>query len=536
MMNRLLTILIFSFWSLAIHSQEPGDLVMGTVTFVSSDKVYVKFNSTKDIIEGDTLIVSNPNGFQPCLIVQNKSSNSVVCNTIFKCELQQKDLVFFRVPLIETNEPGEVDEDVTQDARNELMENLKPVQRNRQSFINKQRINSRVSVASYSNFSQQDESLHRMMYRINFNGSNISNSRISLEANVNYRHHLSDVSTTSSRLDGVFRFYNAAIKYEKNNDYTVWLGRKINPYISNLGAIDGLQIQKQFQRIYIGIISGFRPDFQDYGLNFDLFENGIYVGYKKRKLKNSSQTTLGILEQRNSGSIDRRFLYFQHSSTFNRKINLFASFDADIYKKLNGISETSLRLTNLYINARYRFNKKINLSLSYDNRKNVIYYETYKSDIDRFLDDEARQGVRARLNIKPIKFVNIGISYSYRFQLSSINKSNNFNMYLNWSRLPGIGGSASINFNFNKTNYLDGKIYAFRHYRDLISGKLSAELYFRYVDYTYLTFETKSTQEIFGSNLSYRFNRNFALYLFGEITMDNNRNLYRINTKVINRF
>lgn len=524
------------FWSLAIHSQEPGDLVMGTVTFVSSDKVYVKFNSTKDIIEGDTLIVSNPNGFQPCLIVQNKSSSSVVCNSIFECELQQKDLVFFRVPLIEINEPKEVDEDVTQAARNELLENQKPIPTSRESLINKQRINSRVSVASYSNFSQQDESLHRMMYRFNFNGSNISNSRISLEANINYRHHLSEVSTTSSRLDGVFRFYNAAIKYEKKNDYSAWLGRKINPYISNLGAIDGLQIQKHFQNVYIGIISGFRPDYLDYGLNFDLFENGIYVGYKNRKVNNSSQTTLGILEQRNSGSIDRRFLYFQHSSTFNRKINLFASFDADLFKKINGISETSLRLTNLYINARYRFSKKINLSLAYDNRKNVIYYETYKNELDRLLDDEARQGIRARLNIKPIKFVNLGFSYSYRYQSSSINRSDNINIYANYSRLPGIGGSASINFNYNKNNYLNGKIYAIRHYRDLINGKLGADIYFRYVDYTYLTFETKTSQEIIGLNLSYRFNRKLALYFFGEITFDEQRKLYRLNTKAINRF
>ena len=95
--------------------------------------------------------------------------------------------------------------------------------------------------------------------------------------------------------------------------------------------------------------------FFDYGFNADLLQYGGYIGTATINENLYTQTTLGFVEQRNGNATDRRYGYFQHSSTFFRKLNLFSSLEVDLYSKLNDVETTEVRLTNLYTSARYRF-------------------------------------------------------------------------------------------------------------------------------------------------------------------------------------
>ena len=65
-----------------------------------------------------------------------------------------------------------------------------------------------------------------------------------------------------------------------------------------------------------------------------------------------------------------------------KKLNLFTSLELDLYNKVNDTVNNDVRLTNLYASARYRFSRKFDLTLSYDSRKRILYYETFKSDKD----------------------------------------------------------------------------------------------------------------------------------------------------------
>ena len=103
-------------------------------------------------------------------------------------------------------------------------------------------------------------------------------------------------------------------------------------------------------------------------------------------------------------SVDRRYTYFQHSSTIGQKLTIFSSFELDLYNKVNADSMGPIRLTNLYVSLGYQIAKWIDLNVSYDSRKQIIYYETLKTEIERILDnDEARQGIRYRLNLRPVE-------------------------------------------------------------------------------------------------------------------------------------
>lgn len=221
-----------------------------------------------------------------------------------------------------------------------------------------------------------------------------------------------------------------------------------------------------------------------------------------------------------------------------KKLNVFSSVELDIYNKVNDTINNDIRLTNLYVSARYRFNRKMDLTLSYDSRKRIIYYETFKTEIERILDDDiARQGVRIRVNLKPVKYFRIGGSYSKRFQSDQQNKSDNLYGYVTYSKLPGIGGSVTVNYNNNKSNYLTSNIASVNYSKYFLKNKLNTIFYYRYSDFNYFSRNIDPyNQSYYGTSLSINITRKFMLGLSGEYSNSKQENNYRIYTKIIKRF
>jgi hypothetical protein len=285
--------------------------------------------------------------------------------------------------------------------------------------------------------------------------------------------------------------------------------------------------------MYVGIIGGFRPDFSDYGFNSNLLQYGGYVGVETDTKDFYSQTSLGAVEQTNSGATDRRYIFLQHYSTIASKLNLFSSAELDIF----GNSGNNTRLTNLYLSARYRFSRAANLMISYDSRKRILYYETYQTEIERLLDDDlARQGIRARLNVRPLKVIWAGISYSSRFQNDSENKSENIYGYITLTKIPKVGGRLNISYNMNSSNYLTSNIFSIRHSRELVKSKLSGEFYYRLANYSYENRDIEYKHNYIGASLSYRISRTWQFSLSGELSQFEEDNSYRFYTRLTKRF
>jgi len=354
---------------------------------------------------------------------------------------------------------------------------------------------------------------------------------------MNYRQILDAGETSSLQNNSILRIYNFGIRYDAAPTLSLTLGRNINPKISSLGAIDGLQVEKYFGKKYVGAIVGFRPDIFDYGFNANLLQYGGFIGTMTNSENFYSQTTLGFIEQQNSGEIDRRFAYFQHNSTISKNLNIFSSLELDLFSKLNGVVSNEIRLTNLYVSARYRFSRKFNMMLSYDSRKRILYYETFQTEIERFLDDDiARQGLRTRINLRPFKNIFAGASYSKRFQSNSENKSDNIYGYLTLSKIPNIGGRVTVSYNRNESNYLKSNIGSLRYYRGFFDGRLNTDIYYRFVHYDYVNSLDPISQHYMGTDVSYNFTRKLLGSISCEFTTYNEENNYRIFTRLIQRF
>lgn len=517
------------------------DIEKGTVSYVSSQNVYVKFASTKSINIGDTLFVKKGAEFIPALHVNNKSSVSCVCSKFIADTIRVTDEIFAKTMREEPKQEEKV-KDGSDKEKSSVSDKSKQqsVRKEDDAVVRKktiQKIRARLSAASYSTLSDRGDRT-RMRYAFSMQGNNIQNSKFSTDVYVTFRHTLNEWDAVKANLNDALKIYSLAVKYDIDESSSVTLGRKINAKISSLGAVDGIQYERGIGGSFLaGVIAGARPDMLDYSINTNLVQAGLYIGQVSGKNKRPQQSTLGIIEQRNKSAVDRRFIYFQHSNDLLKNLNFFSSGEMDLYEKINNETRNKLSLTNLFVSLRYRFSKKFNASISYDNRRNIIYYESYKSYIDQLIDNETRQGFRAGMNFHPLAFIMWGINASWRFQKDNANESKNVNSYLNFNRIPVIKASFSLTANYLKTSYINSRIYGVKLMKDIFKGKVNGEVYYRKVNYYYEYYGYSTKQNIVGASLSWQIMRPLSLYAFCEQTLDSQNNNYlMINTKIMYRF
>ena len=526
-----------------ITAQTQIDTVDGEVSYKTSQSIYVRFPSTKGISVGDTLFGSF-NGVNAALMtVKYLSSTSCVGIPLIDSLVIEKGIRITariksdRPPMaqvIETQEENPIAELVPDLVPQEDPDiTPEPVKKTRKT----ETLTGRLSAASYVNFSDRHEyDKQRMRYTFTMNAKNIGNTGLSAESYISFRHTINEWQDVKDHFGKAFKIYNLALQYSFKDNTNIWLGRKINFNISNVGAIDGLQAEKKWNKIFAGAFAGTRPDHLDYGFNADLLQFGAYVGHSADTKNGSLQSTLAMAEQRNGAMTDRRFAYFQHVNSTIKRFNLFTSFEFDLYTIENSLPKNTFNISSLYLSARYRATDRLSFFGSYDARKNIIYYETYKNFIDQLLEDETRQGFRFSFNYRPLKRVTLGSSAGYRFQKGKPQASKNMNSYLTVSGIPKVNMSATLSVVWIQSPYLNGLIYGLRASKDLIKGKLYTEAEYRAVKYAYTNIESNLKHSIVGLNLSWRLTRKFSLAVHyeGDIQQDVLSN--SIYTNIIQRF
>jgi hypothetical protein len=251
------------------------------------------------------------------------------------------------------------------------------------------------------------------------------------------------------------------------------------------------------------------------------------------------QTTLAFINQTNSWKTDRRFFYMQHVNSLVKNLTFFGSAEVDIFGKEFNILDSTYKtvstpkLTNLYLSLSYRFLRRLSMSLSYSARQNVIYYETYKTYLDRLLDNQTLQGYSLQVNYSLVNKLSIGATASYRFNKLDPKPTQNLYAYLTYSQIPGINTSVTVSTIMLKTGYLNGRIYSAGLSKDLASGKLYMGLTYRYVDYHYNNTEYIPTYQNMGEfSLTWRIIRKLALSVYYEGTFEKINQYHRIYAQV----
>lgn len=349
--------------------------------------------------------------------------------------------------------------------------------------VGQENFSDRLSLSSFANYNDGFSELNslRLKPRLSFNAENIYDTKLIITGYINadYRQYDKNNGSISSKY---LRIYNLALSYKYDDNTSITIGRKINPKISSIGIIDGLQFDKTWNKFSSGLVIGSRPDMADFGFNYKLFETGLYLGYSQK----NHQSTLALIQQMNGKSVDRRNLYLTHFNRLSDKFRYYFNSDIDLYKNINGESSSIFRLTGLYISATYRPSRKISFTSSYNSRKNIIYYETFKTLVEQLYDDETRQGLKFRVNWKPWRYIYIGTNMGYRFKNSDDRSSYNYSYYVGHSNIPKIKMSGRFTASQITSNYLDGNIFDLYLSKPLFKNRLSLSTNLKYIDYDYL--------------------------------------------------
>jgi hypothetical protein len=523
-------------------AQEAGSPLDGTVSYVTSRSVYVKFTSTEALSAGDTLYTRQGEKNVPALVVNNLSSISAVCTPLNNMVFKTGDRIIARNKVKtgsvvnEQPQTGVPSPGITQvlkpaDSLTGSGEAIQAVP------ARVQQIKGRVSVATYSNFSNTPSNdFHRMRYTLSLNARNINDSRLSAETYISFVHKSGQWDVIKDNIFRGLKIYNLAVSYDAGKNLKLLAGRKINPKLSNMGAVDGLQAELKTGSFTTGILIGSRPHTLDYSFNSSLFQYGMFVSHEKPVNKGTMQTTVAFVDQKNAGFTDRRFTYVQHSNSVINNFYLFGSAEFDLYRLQNEVTDNSPRLSNLYLSLRYRILSNLSVSASYSARKNIIYYETFKSALDRLLESEMQQGYTAQVSYRPLKRLSLGANAGYRNRKDDPKASLNGYFYATFSNIPAINTTASLSATLLQTSYLSGNVYAASLSRDILKQKVFATITYRYQDYAFEHSETSLIQHTGELSLNWNIIKKLSLSANYEGTFDKDYTFNRVYLQLTKRF
>lgn len=509
--------------------------IEGEVTYKSSQHIYIRFENFDRLEVGDTVFTLKDNIYEVVGTVKFLSSASCAVEPLIDLSIGSK---VYRKYLTET-QPEIIDKQQTNIP--DIMEPADEVEIQETSTkdeVRESRFYGRIAVTSYSNLTNREKSINtqRWKYRTSLNYENIGGSDFSMTSYITFSYRTHEWGRVQNNLMNALKIYNLAFKYDFTENTNIWFGRRINSNLANISTIDGVQFESKLGDFNYGLVAGSRPHFSDFGFNAKLFEYGGYLARTDTVNGRTIKNSFALFQQTNDFKTDRRFMYFQHNNNLIENVNLFLSTEVDLYKREKGEGKSAFNLTGFYVSTRYSPSRFISLSASYDARKNVVYYETYKSVADSILESETRQGLRFRATLRPINYLILNLGAGYRFIPGDPKPTRNFNGSVSYTRVPLINSSMSVSGNYLMTNYLDGKIFGLRIYKDLFDGLFNLGLGYRNLIYEFNSGLADLKQNIFETDLSLRFSDSIYLNLSYEGVFEEKDSYGRVFINLTKRF
>jgi hypothetical protein len=533
-MKKILLIIFSFLFYTGTQGQSVEDNLVGKVSFISSQNIYVKFKSTSGISAGDTLFVYEGEKLIPAFVVNSLSSTSCLCSKIPGLSVPVDHIVVAVIkkagipdPEAQVNRPSDTVEPAAIVADTSQTETVRKGTKLRGSF----------SAASYSDFSDTDASdSQRFRYTLALNTGNIGGSGLSFDTYISFRHKAGEWQSVTNDIFSALKIYNLSARYEINKTMSLSAGRKVNHRISNIGAMDGIQFEKSVNNFSFGILAGSRPDYTNYGFDLSLFQYGAYLSLNTNSSGRYTESTMAFMEQTNNFVTDRRFVYLQHSNTLIRNLRFFSTLELDLYKLVNDVPESTLDLTGLYLSLSYKVAKGVSVIGSYDARKNVVYYETYKTFTDRILEEELRQGYRLSGNWRISGNMNMGLQGGYRFLKSDPHPSANVSGYFTWSNVPGVNLSATLSATWLQSNYVNARIAGLNIRKDMPGGNFQIGAGYHFSDNTLPESQTGFVQHIGEMNIYWQPLQKLSLSLNYEGTAESGNMFHRLYLQLRKRF
>ena len=526
MKTALFTILILFNITISVYCQTSPEILNGSVSFITSQNVYVKFDNTDGILVGDTLYSTQDTKLVPVLVVNSLSSISCVGTPLTKNPFVLSSQIVAKKRVEKKSNKNKAENSKLTDSPNDQA--IHSAFTNQKAKTTNERIDGRLAVSSYTNVSNNYNSSDRLQYNLTMNASHIGNSNLSAESYITFTQFFSFPGKTTdwTGLNNALKIYGLDLKYDISKTSSLTFGRKIYNNMADLGAVDGLEYENAGKYFTFGAVAGSRPDYFDYSFNPKLVQFGAFVSHNIHNDNGIMQTSFAAFDQMNNFKTDRRFIYFQHSNSLLKNVDLYSSFEVDLYGFVNGQLTNTFDLTSTYISLRIRPWKKFTTSLSYDARKNIYYYETFPlNKIDSTIDKETRQGFRYNFMYRPFKNFVWGTNIGYNLKSINTGASENANSYLCYTQLP-FNTTGMITVTGLKTPYLTSMmVYGLSLNRDFLKGKVNAQIEYRMGNFKYTNTVIPTQQNIGAMSLFWRIAKKTTLSGNFEGTLETNNGI-----------
>ncbi len=511
----------------------------GKVTHKSSKSIYIKFENTKGIKSGDILYSKLKGKFTPIIKAKYISKKSVAGELLKNDNIKIGDFIYALIP-IEKKEVKLIAKKETVETKHKTKWKKYEEKPRRKKVVNpyKQNLSGRLTINSSSNFSNYGTGFdyQRWRYSLNLSAKNIGGSRLSLLNYSTFTFRSDEWANIKNNLSKALRIYDLSLKYRISDNTNIWFGRHLNRTISNISAIDGVQLEHKFSAFSLGVVAGYRPDFIDMSINSNLLEYGVYLTKQNLAGDGLMTNTLAFFQQNNNSKTDRRFFYFQHSNNLIKGVNFFFSSEVDLYKKEMGVGKNSVSLTSLYLSTNIRPSRFISFSISYDARKDVIYYETFRTFLDSVINNETRQGFRIRTTIHPFKKITLGSHFGYRYRKGDNKPNRNYGGFISYSQIPILEVHPTFSYNRILSSFIDGSYWGVRLSRRLFPSSVYLTLGYKKTDYSFSNGANKVSQENVSAGLSTRLFNSIYMSLNYEGIFEGNQSTGHVYVTLSTRF
>jgi len=215
-MKKITAIFLTFFAIIELSGQQAAENLIGKVSFISSQNIYVKFKSTSGISVGDTLFLTSGNRLVPALVVNNLSSVSCLCSSITDQNIPVDHIIIAIARSVKSSDQY-VENIIAKEVVPEQGNNVDSVNLQTGEPKNSQLIQGSISVNSYSEFSNTEvPGSQRFRYTLSLNAANISKSKFSVETYLSFRHKSGDWQEVKDDIFSALKIYNLSLRYDLN--------------------------------------------------------------------------------------------------------------------------------------------------------------------------------------------------------------------------------------------------------------------------------------------------------------------------------
>jgi hypothetical protein len=262
-------------------------------------------------------------------------------------------------------------------------------------------------------------------------------------------------------------------------------------------------------RFSVGAAGGFQPALTQRGMSTDYKKFALFTNYFPGGAA-GNRVTLAYSRTYFLSELDREATSLSASFALNSSFSLYAHSDFDMRQKEGDTFVLSPRLSQMFLNIRYRVIQSIGLGIGGNATRPLYPYSTLKTLPAEFVDNELRGGLS--FSVYLYLPAGISISNSYTPRTSRTGFADNYTEYATLT-VPNIASSGltiRTNFNMSANDYTDSRGYGVHLFRNMWQA---FDITVRYQEYNSTVRQLNQTtnSSTIGADLLIPFSRMFSI-------------------------